>query len=183
MTKPDDILAFWTAAGPDKWFAKDDAFDAFIRSDYLAAHFAASRGEYASWEETAEGALALLVLLDQFPRNLFRGSAHAFATDGLARAVASRALDRGFDEIVDQSLAIFFYLPFEHSENPSDQEISVSLFTRHFERTADRVSLDYAIEHRDIIARFRRFPHRNAALGRETTPEEKAYLESGGFSG
>lgn len=183
MTTPGDILAFWTAAGPEKWFAKDDAFDAFIQSDYLAPHFAASRGEYVAWEETAEGALALLILLDQFPRNLFRSSGHAFATDGLARAVARRALDRGFGEIVDQSLAIFFYLPFEHSEDPADQELSVSLFTQHFELTDDQLVMNYALEHRDIIARFGRFPHRNAALGRETTPEEQAYLNDGGFKG
>ena len=117
------------------------------------------------------------------PRNLFRGSGHAFATDGLARAIARRALDRGFDQIVDQSLAIFFYLPFEHSENPTDQELSVSLFTQHFELTNDQQVMNYALEHRDIIARFGRFPHRNAALGRETTPEEHAYMESGGFKG
>lgn len=183
MTAASDILAFWTAAGPEKWFVKDDAFDAFIQSDYLNSHFAASRGEYTEWEETAEGSLALLILLDQFPRNLFRGSGHAFATDGLARAIARRALDRGFDQIVDQSLAIFFYLPFEHSENPTDQELSVSLFTQHFELTNDQQVMNYALEHRDIIARFGRFPHRNAALGRETTPEEHAYLESGGFKG
>ncbi|MCM2397774.1 DUF924 domain-containing protein [Rhizobium sp. S95] len=183
MTTPGDILAFWTAAGPEKWFAKDDAFDAFIQSDYLAPHFAASRGEYVAWEETAEGALALLILLDQFPRNLFRSSGHAFATDGLARAVARRALDRGFGEIVDQSLAIFFYLPFEHSEDPADQELSVSLFTQHFELTNDQLVMNYALEHRDIIAHFGRFPHRNAALGRETTPEEQAYLNDGGFKG
>ncbi|ATN36170.1 hypothetical protein ACO34A_20485 [Rhizobium sp. ACO-34A] len=183
MIGASDILAFWTAAGSEKWFAKDDAFDAFIQSDYLAPHFAASRGEYADWEETAEGALALLILLDQFPRNLFRGSGHAFATDGLARAIARRALNRGFDKMVDQSLAIFLYLPLEHSEDPADQELSVSLFTRHFELTGDQRVMDYALEHRDIIARFGRFPHRNVALGRETTPEEHAYLNDGGFKG
>lgn len=178
-----DVVSFWREAGPQKWFAKDDGFDAAIRDRFLDTHFAAARGDLADWQETAEGTLALLILLDQFPRNLFRGSGHAFAADGLARAIAREALERGFDRAVEPKLRPFVYLPFEHSEDPSDQALSIQLFTAHREETGDAESLRWAIEHRDIIARFGRFPHRNAALGRTTTPEEQAYLDGGGFKG
>ncbi|MBW8317857.1 MAG: DUF924 domain-containing protein, partial [Rhizobium sp.] len=172
MTAPADVIAFWREAGPPKWFAKDDGFDAAIRDGFLEAHFAAARGDLADWHETAEGTLALLILLDQFPRNLFRGSGHAFATDGLARMIARKALELGFDRAIDPKLRPFLYLPFEHSEDPADQALSMELFTAHQDETGDAESLRWAVEHRDIIARFGRFPHRNAALGRETTPEE-----------
>ena len=105
-----DIVSFWREAGPEKWFEKDDEFDLTIRSRFLAIHEAAARGDLAAFEETAEGALALLILLDQFPRNMFRGSARAFATDPLARAVANRALARGFDLAIDKTMRPFFYL-------------------------------------------------------------------------
>ncbi|NML75941.1 DUF924 domain-containing protein [Rhizobium sp. S-51] len=183
MTMPSDVVTFWREAGPAKWFARDDAFDAAIRENFLDMHFAAARGEMADWEETAEGTLGLLILLDQFPRNLFRDGGHAFATDGLARRIAREALERGFDRAVDPTLRPFLYLPFEHSEQPADQELSVELFTTLRDETGDAESLRWAVEHRDIIARFGRFPHRNAALGRETTPSEQAYLDGGGFKG
>ncbi len=183
MTAPSDVITFWQEAGPAKWFAKDDAFDAAIRERFLDAHFAAARGEMAAWEETAEGVLALLILLDQFPRNLFRGSGHAFATDGLARRIAREALEQGFDRQIEPKLRPFLYLPFEHSEHPADQELSVELFTALEKDSGDAESLRWAVEHRDIIARFGRFPHRNAALGRETTESEQAYLDDGGFTG
>lgn len=183
MTVASDVLTFWREAGPEKWFAKDDAFDAAIRERFLEAHLAAARGEMADWEETVEGTLGLLILLDQFPRNLFRSSGHAFATDGLARWIAREALERGFDRAVDPTLRPFLYLPFEHSEHPADQELSVELFTTLQDETGDAESLRWAVEHRDIIARFGRFPHRNAALGRQTTPSEQAYLDGGGFKG
>lgn len=173
-----EVLTFWKEAGRDKWFRKDAAFDAAIRGRFLDAHFAASRGEFDDWGATAEGSLALLLLLDQFPRNMFRGSGHAFATDGLARAVATRAVDAGQDLEVDESLRAFFYLPFEHSEDLDDQERSVVLC-----EPLGPDMLKWAVLHRDIIARFGRFPHRNACLGRETTPEEQAFLDEGGFSG
>lgn len=183
MTAPADVVSFWREAGPAKWFAKDDSFDAAIRDGFLDAHFAAARGDLADWQETAEGTLALLILLDQFPRNLFRGSGHAFATDGLARMIARKALEHGFDRAVEPKLRPFVYLPFEHSEDPADQALSMDLFTAHRDETGDTESLRWAVEHRDIIANFGRFPHRNAALGRVTTAEEQAYLDDGGFKG
>lgn len=175
---PADVVSFWKEAGPGKWFKKDAAFDEAIRERFLDAHFAAARGEFDGWGATAEGSLALLLLLDQFPRNIFRGSAHAFATDGLARAVAARAVDGGQDLEVAENLRCFFYLPFEHSEDLDDQERSVLLC-----QPLGPDMLKWAVLHRDIVARFGRFPHRNASLGRTTTPEEQAYLDEGGFAG
>lgn len=183
MTAPADVVSFWLEAGPEKWFAKDDGFDAAIRDGFLDTHFAAARGDLADWGQTAEGTPALLILLDQFPRNLFRDSGHAFATDGLARRIAREALARGFDRTVEPKLRPFLYLPFEHSEDPADQALSLQLFTAHRDETGDAESLRWAVEHRDIIAKFGRFPHRNAALGRETTAEEQTYLDGGGFKG
>src|SRR5665213_1211196 len=123
--QPNDVIAFWTQAGPRRWFAKDAAFDAELRARFETRHHAAARGELDAWAETAEGALALLLLLDQFPRNLWRGSAHAFATDPLARQIAESAVERGFDEALDPTLRQFFYLPFEHAEDLGDQERAV----------------------------------------------------------
>ena len=178
-----DVLDFWTNAGPKKWFAKDDAFDQAIREGYEALHMQASRGELAAWAETPEGALALLVLLDQFPRNIYRGSAHAFATDPLALATAQAAIERGFDARLAPELRPFVYLPFEHSERIEEQNRSVALCEAHRDATGDKDTLRWAILHREIIQRFGRFPHRNRALGRTTTPEEQAFLDGGGFAG
>ena len=175
---PQDVIDFWVGAGPAKWFARDDAFDAAIRDRFEALHHAAARGEL-DWGESAEGALALLILLDQFPRNLFRRSPHAFATDPLARSVARQAIARGFDQQTDAALRSFFYLPFEHSEDLADQDYGVGLC----EALGDPETLKWAIVHRDIIVRFGRFPHRNVMLGRETTAEEQAFLDGGGFAG
>ena len=175
----DNVLAFWRAAGPGKWFKKDDAFDAEIKARFLASVEAAAEGHLAAWETTSEGALALLILLDQFPRNIFRGSARAFAADPLARAVAHRAIGRGFDQRVPASERLFFHLPFEHSENLADQERAVALIGAL--ENADL--LKWAELHADIIRRFGRFPHRNSVLGRATTPEEQAFLDGGGFTG
>lgn len=179
MTTRSEVVAFWRDAGAEQWFARDDAFDAEFRQRFEATHFAAARGEYEAWMESAEGALALLILLDQFPRNCFRGSAHSYATDGLARRYASRAVDAGFDMEIDAGLRLFFYLPFEHSEALADQDRSMELFGG----IGDAELMEYAKLHRDLIERFGRFPHRNAALGRESTREEIDYLASGGFSG
>ena len=176
---PAAVVKFWSDAGPKRWFAKDDAFDADLRTHFEAAHHTAARGGFADWEETPEGALALLLLTDQIPRNIFRGSAHAFATDPRARGVAARAVERGFDRQFERALRCFFYLPFEHSEDAADQERAVALF----EALGDAEYLRYAILHRDVIARFGRFPHRNRALGRSNTPEEQAYLDAGGGFG
>ncbi|NKN37096.1 DUF924 domain-containing protein [Agrobacterium sp. a22-2] len=183
MTTPAEIVAFWLRHGPKKWFGKDDAFDAEIAALFATDHVAASRGDYPEWEATAEGTLALLLLLDQFPRNLYRGSAHSYATDGLARSIAAKALDAGFDRAVEPALRPFFYLPFEHSETLADQERCMALCRAHCDETGDTESLRWAEEHHDIIARFGRFPHRNKALGRQTTPEEQAFLDAGGFKG
>jgi uncharacterized protein (DUF924 family) len=178
-----EVLEFWRAAGPSKWFAKEDGFDAEIRGRFEPLHFAAARGELAGWAETAEGALALLLTVDQFPRTLFRGSAHAFATDPMARTVAEAAIDRGFDRAVEPALRPFFYLPFEHSERLEDQERSVALCEALLRDTGDADTLKWALLHRDLIARFGRFPHRNAAFGRESTPAEADYMANGGFEG
>jgi len=176
---PPDILTFWLTAGPKKWFARDTAFDGAIRLKFEPTHHAAAKGVYDAWEASAEGAAALLLLLDQFPRNLYRGSAHAFATDPLARAIARRAVRAGHDQAVDPLLRSFFYLPFEHSEALPDQDLAVTLY----EAAGDSDGAKWAHIHRDIIVRFGRFPHRNAALGRDTTPEEQAFLDEGGFAG
>jgi uncharacterized protein (DUF924 family) len=175
----DDVLAFWRAAGEKKWFAKDEAFDAEIKARFLPTYEAAAAGKLSDWETTPEGALALVIVLDQFPRNMFRGDARAFAADAAARAVADRALPRGFDSGVPADERMFFYLPFEHSETMADQERCCGLF----EALGNADLLRWAELHADIIRRFGRFPHRNAVLGRTTTPAEKAYLDSDGFAG
>lgn len=171
-----DIVAFWRTAGPAKWFAKDAAFDAELRARFLDDHLAAARREHESLQEEADGALALILLLDQVPRNVFRDSAHAFATDPLARDYADRAIAAGHDLRVDPALRIFFYLPFEHSEDLADQDRAVALCAA----LGDANYLKYAEAHRDVIRRFGRFPHRNRALARTDTPEERAWLEAGG---
>jgi uncharacterized protein (DUF924 family) len=171
-----EVVAFWREAGPAKWFRGGEAFDAVCRERLGGAHHAAARRELDGWMATAEGALALLLLLDQIPRNIFRGSGHAFATDGLARHVARRALDAVHDAAFEPALRAFFYLPFEHSEALADQDRSIALF----DALGDANYRDYANAHRDVIVRFGRFPHRNAALGRDTTPEEQAWLDAGG---
>lgn len=176
MKPYDEVVAFWRDAGPARWFTRDDAFDADFRRRFEAVHFAAARRECDAWMDSAEGALALLIVLDQFPRNGFRDSAHAYATDPLARAYAARAIDAGFDTAVDPVLRVFFYMPFEHSETMADQDRAVALITA----MGDATYTQYAEAHRDVIRRFGRFPHRNRALGRDNTPEEQAWLDAGG---
>ena len=178
VASPEAVLAFWREAGPNKWFEKDEAFDAAIREKFLATYEAAAAGKLADWEATAEDALALCIVLDQFPRNLFRGDARTYAADGQARAAANTALKRGYDQDVPEAERGFFFLPFMHSEDMNDQLRCVALY-----REAGDENLKYAERHADIIRRFGRFPHRNAVLGRATTPEEQAYLDSDGFKG
>jgi uncharacterized protein (DUF924 family) len=173
-----DCLAFWKDAGYDKWFTKDAAFDQEFSSRFMNLHFAAARREHDDWIEHPDSALALMILLDQFPRNVFRGTGHMFATDPLARAYARMAIERGHDQVVGEVLAAFFYLPFEHSEDIADQELSVSLFN-----TLGGDWTKYSDEHYEIIERFGRFPHRNPQLGRTSTPEELKFLADGGFAG
>jgi uncharacterized protein (DUF924 family) len=176
---PKDVIGFWRQAGPQKWFKKNTAFDEAIGLKFEPVHHRAARGEYDAWIEDPEGCLALLILLDQFPRNLYRGSAHAFATDPKARAVALAAVERGFDRKVEPILRNFFYLPFLHSEGLADQDYGLALCTE----AGDPDNIKWAGLHRDIIVRFGRFPHRNRALGRKTSPEEQEFLDEGGFSG
>jgi uncharacterized protein (DUF924 family) len=180
---PADVTGFWRAAGPKRWFAKDARFDDAIRLRFEPVHHAAARGKYDDWIETPEGSLALVILLDQFPRNLFRDSAHAFATDPLARRFAREAIERGRDTATEPGLRSFFYLPFEHSEDLADQDFGLQRCEALAHELKDDSWLKWAKEHRAIIARFGRFPHRNRALGRETTPEEQAFLDEGGFAG
>jgi uncharacterized protein (DUF924 family) len=174
-----DVVSFWQKAGPDRWFNKDAAFDEEIRARFLPTHEAAAAGKLSDWEQSAQGALALLILLDQFPRNMFRGEARAFATDPLARAIAAGGIVRGFDAQVPAEMRGFFYLPFEHSEDLADQERGVAFY----KAAGDADGLKWAELHADIVRRFGRFPHRNAVLGRATTPEEQAFLDDGGFAG
>lgn len=176
---PNDILVFWRNAGPEKWFKKSGAFDDAIRLKFEPVHHRAARGEYDGWAATAEGALALLILLDQFPRNLYRNSAHAYATDPKARAIARAAVEAGFDRQVEPELRHFFYLPFEHSEDIADQDYGLALTTE----ASDPDNLKWAAIHHDIIGRFGRFPHRNAVFGRVTTADEQVFLDEGGFAG
>ena len=168
-----DVLGFWFGADPKAWFEKNPAFDAEIRARFLPLYERAARGELKAWLENAESSLALVILLDQFPRNLFRGSARAFATDALAREAARTLVERGWDRNMSPEQRTFVYLPFEHSESLADQELSMRLFE-------GNPNFEWARKHWEIIRRFGRFPHRNAALGRASTPEELAFLKEPG---
>ena len=172
---PADIVAFWFA--PDVqplWFAATPDFDEQLRARFLATYRAAAAGQLTDWDTTAEGALALVIVLDQFPLNLFRGQPESFATEAAARVVADRAIARGFDQALPPEQRQFLYLPFMHSEALTDQERSVRLY----QQPGLEDSLHFARHHRDLIARFGRFPHRNAVVGRTSTAEELAYLAS-----
>ena len=173
------VLRFWEKAGPEAWFAKSDDFDQLIRDEFEPLHHAAARGELTDWAADWEGALALIILLDQFPRNMYRNSPHAFASDGLARRIALDAIADGLDLKAPMPLRNFFYMPLEHSEDPVHQAEAVRLF----EAGGDEEAAKWARLHRDIIERFGRFPHRNACLGRKSTLEEQTFLAEGGFSG
>ena len=170
-----DILAFWhDEHGFDDWFKQNDAFDAAIRDRFADHVEAAAKGAYDTWSSCADGALALIILLDQMPRNLYRGQARAYATDDKALAVALKSVDAGFDLQQPRDRRLFYYMPFEHCEDLEHQELCMTLM-------ADRIGNDefvhYAKLHRDIVARFGRFPHRNAVLGRNSTAEELAFLQ------
>jgi uncharacterized protein (DUF924 family) len=183
MERVDEILNFWFGDGSDpeherRWFVQDAGFDLICRNGFLADHESAARGELDSWKNEASSALALILLLDQFPRNIFRGSARAFATDSKALATAKDAIARGFDLALLPVRRSFIYIPFQHSENLDDQHESLTLFrelaTEHPEMAGH---LKYADNHFEVIRRFGRFPHRNAVLGRPSTPEETAFLK------
>lgn len=175
---PSEVVAFWREAGPEKWFRKDAEFDRLMVERFTELHGQAAMGRKDSWAETPDGALALVLLLDQFSRNMFRGSPKAFAQDGQALRVAKKAIEAGFDTKVAPELRSFFYMPFMHAEAIEEQERCVSLL---HSIAPDWVG--YARDHERIIRRFGRFPHRNPVLGRPTTPAEKAFLDDGGFSG
>jgi uncharacterized protein (DUF924 family) len=172
------LIEFWREAGPERWFKKDAVFDATFRDRFLALHLRAAAGELDHWAGTAEGALALLILLDQFPRNAFRGTARMYATDARARSIAHAAIAQQLDGTVPQDLRGFMVLPLMHSEDPDDQALSVEKNS-----ALGGESLRFALHHRDIIRRFGRFPHRNALLGRTSTAQELQFIAEGGFSG
>ena len=179
-----DVLQFWFGTTPGErrkaWFVKDPVFDESIRARFLPLVGSAAAGALSGWTASARGALALIVVTDQFPRNMFRGSARAFATDPLALATASHLIAQGWDATMLPVERMFAYLPYEHSESPAGQDRSVELFAplAAFPETSD--ALDYAERHRIIVKRFGRFPHRNAALGRQSTAAEVEFLEQPG---
>lgn len=171
----DEVLEFWFA-DPSRWWRKDPAFDDEIRARFEALHEEIDRGEHEDWCAAPRGALAYVIVLDQFSRNMFRGTARMFASDARALAAARAAIGRGDDRQLAPAEQTFLYMPFMHSEDLADQERAVELFRAH----GDEAS--YAVRHRDIIRRFGRFPHRNELLGRASTPEELAFLTEPGSS-
>lgn len=172
---PQEIIHFWVdEVGEKRWFDSNDALDSEILKRFVKTYELARDGKLADWENNANGALALLILLDQFPRNMFRGRAEAFATDARAREIADRAIARGFDLETPVAMRPFFYLPFMHSENAADQDRCVSLIGARVGE--DSQNYPFALGHRETIERFGRFPARNAALGRHSTQEEEKFL-------
>lgn len=195
MVSAEEVLGFWFGHPPDpvlnpastrpreRWFERDVAFDAECRHRFLDAHEAAASGALSAWKDEPRSALVLLLLLDQFPRNLFRGTSRAFATDAQAREVARHALARGLDVTLPPVWRWFMYLPFEHSEEVHDQRLAVALFEMlALYHPGSQEAADFARRHRDIIVRFGRFPHRNETLGRPSTPEEASFLQEPGSS-
>jgi uncharacterized protein (DUF924 family) len=178
VAAPETVARFWKPLGHAVWFGKDPAFDRQFGALFAEEHDAAARGELMAWLAAPEGALSLVILLDQYPRNAFRGTQRMYATDQLARVVAGTALHLGHHKAVDPEQRGFFYLPFGHSERLADQEKSVDLCA-----DLPEPAPSHSRRHRDIIARFGRFPHRNRILGRESTDEEVSWLAAGGFAG
>jgi uncharacterized protein (DUF924 family) len=175
----EELLAFWRSIGPKAWFGTSDAIDSQIRAKFSSLHEQAARGELDGWRDSADSSLALVILLDQFSRNLYRGDRRAFAQDAMAREVAGHAMRHGFDQRVDGDLAFFFYMPFMHSESLADQDrCSRLVHAKGLHNVLRFVRL-----HRGIIERFGRYPHRNEVLGRHTTPAEAEFLNDGGFAG
>jgi uncharacterized protein (DUF924 family) len=175
---PADVVAFWREAGPERWFNKNADFDRAIAERFTSVHAEAAAGRLQNWAATPEGALALILVLDQFSRNMFRGTPKAFSQDELASATARVAIDAGFDKAVDPQMRFFFHLPFMHSEGIAEQERCVLVF-----HALAPDGLSHARDHERIIRRFGRFPHRNPILGRHMTPAEQAFLDGGGFAG
>lgn len=181
MEDREDVLRFWLKdCTPKDWYAGSDALDARIKARFEPLLRKARAGHLMHWVASARGSLALLILTDQFSRNMYRGSPEAFASDPLARSVAKKAIGAGFDLAIPEPERQFFYMPLEHSENLCDQERAVRLIK---ERTQSAELLLHARVHRDIIRMFGRFPFRNAVLGRESSAAEKRFMESGGYGG
>ena len=176
---PSDILTFWREAGEERWWQKNDAFDQDIRVRFMPVWHDAAAGKLDHWIDTDDGTLALVIVLDQFPSNMFRDDPRAFSTDAKACGIAHAAIEAGVDCRVAADLRQFFYLPLMHSEELADQESCVNLFAQ----LENEKNTQYALIHAEIIQKFGRFPHRNSVLGRTTTPDEQAFLDSGGFSG
>ena len=181
MATPDEVLAFWLdECSPADWYKSDPAFDTSIRDRFEDTWREAARGALGLWLTYPTGTLAYIILTDQFPRNMFRGSGNAFATDKIARAAAKMAIDRKWDLKIDEPARQFFYLPLMHAENLCDQDRAVRLIhTRMREHGGG--NRDHACAHRAVIRDFGRFPYRNDALGRKTTPAEQAFLDAGGY--
>lgn len=187
---PEAILAFWSGRGGEEdygeyreaWFSRDPDFDREVRDRFEDAYEGAVVGKLEQWKEEARSCLALILALDQFPRNMFRGDARMYAADGLALAAARHALQQAYDRELAPVQRMFMYLPFEHSENLEDQRLSVELFRMLAEETGSQDTLIYAVQHLKIIDRFGRFPHRNEILGRWSTPEEAEFLKEPGSS-
>lgn len=174
--QPSQIVEFWFSEQVKPlWFAKDAAFDQEIRDAYLEYIEQAASGALKSWEVNAKGTLALIILLDQFPRNVFRDTPGAFSRDPLARELTYTALKKGWDKELSEVELVFLYMPLMHSEILEDQQKSVQLY----KKLGKKDNLEFAIKHMEIIKRFGHFPHRNTILGRESTPEEKAFLANG----
>jgi uncharacterized protein (DUF924 family) len=190
QSSPADVLAFWFGREgepgygefSDRWFRKDEAFDREVADRFGDLYERAAAGELDAWREEAEGCLALVIVLDQFPRNMFRGDARTHATDGEALAAAKYAIERALDRELPAFQKMFLYMPFMHTESVEDQRRSVELFEGLAAEPGGPDVVEYAVGHRDIVERFGRFPHRNAILGRETTPEEAEFLTQPGSS-
>lgn len=183
MSDPEDLLGFWLdEVGPSGWYEPDDTLDATIRDRYEGLWTEAQAEDHLGWMTSPRGALALLVLLDQFPRNMYRGSHTAYASDGLARALAKQAIGKGWDLRVGEPGRQFFYLPLMHSECQGDQDRCVRLIKERLPEGGGS-NLLHAKAHREVIRRFGRFPHRNAELGRNSTPAEQAFLDGAGYRG
>lgn len=174
-----EVLDFWfVETAPAQWFQRNDTFDAIIRDRFAGVYDLAAKGMYDGWMKDADGSLALCVVLDQFPRNMYRNDARAFATDAKALNVAAHAIKQGFDQLLIPLKRRFLYLPFEHSEDFAHQRTSVELFGSM--QYDDPLGYEYALRHLRVIEQFGRFPHRNMALKRESTPAELTFLGQGG---
>ena len=181
MSEPEAIIEFWLhEVGEGGWYTAVDEVDAEIRARFQPAWEAAERGERDFWLNGPRGSLAYMILTDQFPRNMFRGDPRSFATDARARAGARVAIDHGWDMAIPEPQRVFFYMPFEHSEDMADQDRSIDLMTRKMPEHGAEFGL-HARAHAEVIRRYGRFPFRNAALGRQSTPEEVTFLEKGGY--